>query len=504
MDLSNFSILKEDDNNYHIGHPNGRSLIVNKKGMSDKAHEAIKKYAHGGEVKMYAEPQDAPIGQDSAPTMDEVNAAAQNISPEMQNALRHPQSQYSPTSSPQYTSYSPDQAIQNTQQAISKQDPFVQNKLSQESLLGEEQKHLQETQKQLKGAQGQENAAIADYNDQAAGMDTPEDIVNSYKAKDDDLMKQMMDSKIDPQRYYKNMSTGNAIASAFGLLFGGFGAGLTGGPNQVMDHINKAVERDIEAQKMDQGKVANLWKMNREALGNDLQANIATHNQMITGVQAQAAMQGAKMQNIETQGKYQQLVDQLEQQKATNRYRMGLLSGGGPETGGRLPTDPSLLVNDLVPEPQRAKALDDIEKAKQANQIGGQLMDMFWQANKENTAARTGGGYLRTPQVVENMRNLAMPLMLDEAKRPNELLINQFNKYIPGPGDFDNKVAEKAQGMANFIKSIAKGQTFEAATGMPLDRFNSTALPKLEEHGQIQYKDGVPYRRQGNVMVRVK
>src|SRR4051812_43298037 len=63
MNLQNFELLKEDVNNYHVGHPNGKAIVVSKSGLSEKAHNVIKKLkskkmAKGGEVKKDDEEKD--------------------------------------------------------------------------------------------------------------------------------------------------------------------------------------------------------------------------------------------------------------------------------------------------------------------------------------------------------------------------------------------------------------------------------------------------------------
>lgn len=50
MDLSNFKLLKEDSGSYHVQHPGGKTMMIDKKGMTDRAHELIKKMAQGGSI----------------------------------------------------------------------------------------------------------------------------------------------------------------------------------------------------------------------------------------------------------------------------------------------------------------------------------------------------------------------------------------------------------------------------------------------------------------------
>jgi hypothetical protein len=56
-------------------------------------------------------------------------------------------------------------------------------------------------------------------------------------------------NRVDPNRYWASMNTGNKIQAALAIALGGIGAGLAGGENQALKIINKAIDADIDAQK---------------------------------------------------------------------------------------------------------------------------------------------------------------------------------------------------------------------------------------------------------------
>ena len=72
-----------------------------------------------------------------------------------------------------------------------------------------------------------------------------QDKLNQVQAAIDDFS----NTTIDPGRLYGNMSTGTRIASGIALALGAFGAAASGGQNMAMQVIDKAIERDIDAQK---------------------------------------------------------------------------------------------------------------------------------------------------------------------------------------------------------------------------------------------------------------
>lgn len=73
----------------------------------------------------------------------------------------------------------------------------------------------------------------------------------------DKLFSDYQSAKLDPDRYWASMSTGGKISSAIGMILGGLGAGLSHGPNLAMAVIDKAIDRDIDAQKLEIGKKQN-------------------------------------------------------------------------------------------------------------------------------------------------------------------------------------------------------------------------------------------------------
>lgn len=61
----------------------------------------------------------------------------------------------------------------------------------------------------------------------------------------------MNSSTIDPDRYYKNRSTGDKVLAAIGIALGGIASGMTGQPNAASQIIRDAINRDVDAQHLD-------------------------------------------------------------------------------------------------------------------------------------------------------------------------------------------------------------------------------------------------------------
>lgn len=104
------------------------------------------------------------------------------------------------------------------------------------------------------------------------------------------LYNDTLSGKIDPNHYLGSMDTGNRILAAISIALGGIGGGVSGrGGNVALDVINKAIDRDVEAQKADLNKKQNLLSVNLQRTHSLDTAAEMTANQM-------RAMFGAKVQ----------------------------------------------------------------------------------------------------------------------------------------------------------------------------------------------------------------
>lgn len=79
------------------------------------------------------------------------------------------------------------------------------------------------------------------------------------QARIDGMRADIMGAKIEPDRLFANMSTGQRVSAAIGLILGGIGQGLSGsGANAAQVALDKAVERDLESQRADLGNKKSL------------------------------------------------------------------------------------------------------------------------------------------------------------------------------------------------------------------------------------------------------
>jgi hypothetical protein len=114
----------------------------------------------------------------------------------------------------------------------------------------------------------------------AAHMQKAASLDQEMKAEDERFAEAMKNDEIQPNRIYGNMDFGQKLSTIVGLIMGGLGAGLTGGPNVVQKMLDKQIEMDVEEQKRQSEKKQNLYKIHLERLGNQKEAEIATANNL--------------------------------------------------------------------------------------------------------------------------------------------------------------------------------------------------------------------------------
>ena len=136
----------------------------------------------------------------------------------------------------------------------------------------EKQAYLETGKLAEQQAQEQELQYQKSFNELAAQQLKYNNEIKEINNELNNVRSDIMQSKIDPQRFISNMSTGNKIGTAIGLILGGIGAGLTGGENVVLKQLNNYIEQDLFAQKAELGKKENLLSALTQKYGNVNQA----------------------------------------------------------------------------------------------------------------------------------------------------------------------------------------------------------------------------------------
>jgi hypothetical protein len=165
------------------------------------------------------------------------------------------------------------------------------------------------------------------------------------KAEMDTLYKKASTEQIDPNRYWGKARTGNQVLSGISLLLGGLGAGNTG-QNAALPVIQKAIDRDIEAQKANMGNTHNLLSQNLARLGDSRAAELQTRMQYNAITQAMMAKAAAKSGSAQAaasigmqKGQLQQQMIPLANELAMYKVQSQMVGNGPSAAGNGVPID---------------------------------------------------------------------------------------------------------------------------------------------------------------------
>lgn len=319
-----YKIKDESEHHYEIETPEGHSFHVAKEGLSKHMHENIRKLYDGGKMAHYEEGT-----LDAEPT--DIEAPA----PEVPSAPVAPVPQETPAVAPAVTTPEAaaqlENAIRNEREALNTQEQVASRAAEEESGL---LKHaVKDAQSELVEHQARE----IERNQQQ-----------------DELAKQIVESKIDPKAYFHNLSTPGKISTIIGLVLGGIGAGGSGGGvNQGVEVLNQQIKNDVDAQKANLENKNSLYMKNLERTRDEREATILTQSQQLSIAKMQLAQAAARNQgpqamvaNQFAQAALDRQQALLSQQLMVTRLQNKIATGGAfPAELAPLATNPASVVS---------------------------------------------------------------------------------------------------------------------------------------------------------------
>ena len=464
MSLKDFSLLKEDYDSYHVGHPHGKAITVPKKGLSDKAQKLIEKLK---KHQNFADgTPDAPIEVEAIPQADQAQETDQEVEQDVEQA-------------PEQVSLAAETAARP--QAPVAMQPDITAKYGTAPLT-------QAMQTIQAGAQAEAQVGKTEADTYKQAADQIAQIQNDFNVRRQEYMNKnaqfenaLLSQKIDPDRYWKNMDTGAKITSAIALALGGIGAGLTRGPNYALDQVNRAVNNDIASQMNDQSKTMNLWKMNREALGDDQAATLATQNNLLSVAKVKAMQAQALAQGAIAKAKVAPLILQIGQQIQQNDamralLKMGQMPASGTAPGAAIPGEPAALVENFIQDKDTKKeALKELGSLQEARELKKGLLQSYNDLNSKlfagqlspyDRASAINAWAGKIAKITEGRFNL------EEAKL-------QMNALMPQAGESEQTRANKLSRLNQFANNLVQTPTLNG-TMLPIKQFRKTNLEGLK------------------------
>ena len=485
LNLKHFKKIKTDQHSSVLKHKDGHEIRIAHASLKPELRKQLDElphYAEGGDVDQLDSDQVVHIDPSTLPGFGTKPAA----SIPMMNPEFQPQQPIQPVVPNQTTKTTPaapnfNQLTQNQLDALKKQQ-LGETMQAQALSTG-----AQQSQKLMEP----ENEA---YQKRLKTVQNDHDYLTDERIK---LQNAISNGQIDPDQYLKNLSVGNRITNAIGLIFGGFGAGLTHGPNLAYNMLEKEIDNDILAQKADLGKKENLLSHNLQALGDNRAAQDLLrlqHNDVISNYLKQGAL---TTQNLQAKGMLQSIAGkfdlenaQLQQQMAIRGMALGIGAPGSAKQPAQLqPEDPSGYVSTMVPKEHQTQVFKEIDAAQDTRRMAKSIIDSFDKAAEENTIWRTGAGLLRTPASVYALHQAMQPTFKDlEGTVRQAAMDNTFKNITPMPGDAEYKIQTKRQALLDYLQSKASASTAKGY-GIDLNRFESTA-PYAEQKNLLEGQQG--------------
>ncbi len=343
-----------------------------------------------------------------------------------------------------------------------------------------------------RGAQGQieQNRQAADLYEKKINVQEEaqvhyQEAMKRYQENAERLSQDIMDTKIDPQRFWDSKSEGSKWGTAIGVLMSGLGAGMQGTTqNMAMEFINKSIDRDIDSQKANLGKKQTLLSDNFRAQGNMIAAEAATRAQYESMFQGKLAQLAAKTSDpmikeaaaqkiLESQQRGMQFMQPVAQNQMIMQVRDSLRRAH--EGGQKIDADPESYIPILVPESHQAAAFKEVGDAKNIKMASIKTLAAFDKAMQEIKSAKTMFGVF-TPGASQQIIANITPTVQD-LEGSVRMAVMDYVKEAFKPGVINNmlgRAAEQRQALADYLTAKSSAPVSKGF-GIDLQDFQSTA-----------------------------
>lgn len=204
-------------------------------------------------------------------------------------------------------------------------------------------------------------------NEAKRNQDFQQKLVDYQTALDDFSSKE-----VDPDRYYKSLSTGKKVLYGISAFLGGVG-GADASENPALQMLRQAIDNDINAQKSDietkravVGAKQNIMSFMRDKFQDERMAEAAARTAIMDKLSQQTQMVAAKYNSPIVKARAAELVGKIREQKIEQRFKFEVAAQellNKQRLGGMTQEDYN---KRLVPGVGIALTPDDAKKAKEA------------------------------------------------------------------------------------------------------------------------------------------
>lgn len=491
LSLAGFKKLKENDKTVTMTHPKGHSITVLKSKISPIQREQIKRLpmhlAVGGEAEdtgdsQATSPESQPATSDTSgnPFLPSPGQVAGNLIDAGKNAISQTSASQllgvapaednsSPAPTAVLASNDRDAGIES---AVNPPNP-AQQQVAPSSQIQDGTVDISKAYQQGQGAIGEQEKVAEQLAAKRAEIEQ-EDIdarktlqtnvdqnLKDFSQHQQDFANYVQANPINPNHYQENMGTGQKVATAIGLLLGGFTGGFNKtGVNPASDWLNGQINRDIEGQKarMDQQKT--ILGANQELYHDQVLATNATRLNMLDlydhKLQLAAAQLGTPAAKAAADAQHANYALEKANIVQSMAIRGGILQQIR-QNGGKGLTPIALGHGNFMSPEEAQKEQASLDKQ---NQSIATAKDIFSKLSSEDTTLNLANpqSYLRKNALVAQL----LPLIQSEdpsSRLTEEALKQELKPFITGTFSDETTSASKLQGVLNLVKQRHSGET---------------------------------------------
>ncbi len=277
---------------------------------------------------------------------------------------------------------------------------------------------------------------------------------NAIDAERQAVQQDLKEGHIDPKRYWNSQTDVGKMSTAIGLILGGIGSGLQGGPNHAVEFLNKAIDRDVEAQKSDMANKHNLLSSLTQQFG-----NVTTAANMLRTIHAdtvvnQLQQAAAKATDPKAAAAAMSAIGQIKAQYAPYEQQAKVQAAAMSQAKSGGTADAITMENaGLIPKGEGSKEQKSIDAQKVAADT---TRNLYADLDKEQSA-----GNLLNPQSYKRVaaKNAELVNAVMNASASKRLTKESVEQEIAPleikTGDTEETRKAKLEGVLNIIKRHA-------------------------------------------------
>jgi hypothetical protein len=459
VDIKHFKRISSDQHKTVLQHPDGHHLVIAHEHLSPKMRAEVAAIKEAPSQKMFkGEEVKEPsvLSQDSGEFAPASGMQGSLVPTEEQaGILSQPQSEPIMSQQPQAPQGDQPTIAPKINLSNNPNDPWgTQGMVDQLTRGIENQRQGITDAATAQGAQAKEESqAIKQGLDQQQALQQHYEQANQQiEGERQGFMNDLKNSHIDPDQYLTNMSGGQRVGTAIGLILGGIGGGLTGQENPAMKFLQNQIDRNIEGQKSNVGIKNNLLEANRQHFQDEKSATDMTRVMMNDMLSHKIQLAAANSTDPLVKARALQARGQLDQQtyQIAGQLKMRQAALNGMKSGQ---IDPSIGVRFIVPENQQPAAYKEVQQAQSMMKGRDNLLSGFDFVTKNNTLGnRVMHPFNSSSQIDAAWDPGIAQLTKDSEGRITPQDLPLINSFKPKMSDSAQVTRFKKQKFENFIQ----------------------------------------------------